>query len=189
MYGVWWAGAEPDVKDVGEGAKGYNALAMQHGAEPNAKVIQDILAKYVHDKGQGTGPKERSRPGALHARRDDRRCSASKACERAQERFGKGKVMTARAGALGPREPRRSTRRSSTPRLCRRDAPGQHLVRRPHGLDLGAHPDLGRREVELHVRLVPGRRADHQADGQGGRRQVRSREEAGRGAAAADCQS
>ena len=26
MYGVWWAGAEPDVKDVGEGAKGYNAL-------------------------------------------------------------------------------------------------------------------------------------------------------------------
>jgi branched-chain amino acid transport system substrate-binding protein len=25
MYGVWWAGAEPDVKDVGAGAKGYNA--------------------------------------------------------------------------------------------------------------------------------------------------------------------
>ncbi len=25
MYGVWWAGAEPDVKDVGDGAKGYNA--------------------------------------------------------------------------------------------------------------------------------------------------------------------
>jgi branched-chain amino acid transport system substrate-binding protein len=23
MYGVWWAGAEPDVRDVGEGAKGY----------------------------------------------------------------------------------------------------------------------------------------------------------------------
>ena len=34
MYGVWWAGAEPDVKDVGDGAKGYNALALQHGAEP-----------------------------------------------------------------------------------------------------------------------------------------------------------
>jgi hypothetical protein len=27
MYGVWWSGAEPDVKDVGDGAKGYNALA------------------------------------------------------------------------------------------------------------------------------------------------------------------
>src|SRR5262245_25152553 len=23
MYGVWWAGSEPDVKDVGDGAKGY----------------------------------------------------------------------------------------------------------------------------------------------------------------------
>ena len=33
-------------------------------------------------------------------------------------------------------------------------AADQHLVRRPHGLDVGAHPDLGRREVELHVRLV-----------------------------------
>ncbi|MFL5104881.1 MAG: ABC transporter substrate-binding protein, partial [Xanthobacteraceae bacterium] len=28
MYGVWWSGAEPDVKDVGEGAQGYNALAL-----------------------------------------------------------------------------------------------------------------------------------------------------------------
>ena len=32
MYGVWWAGAEPDVKDVADGAKGYNAVTMQHGA-------------------------------------------------------------------------------------------------------------------------------------------------------------
>jgi branched-chain amino acid transport system substrate-binding protein len=36
MYGVWWSGAEPDVKDVGEGAKGYNAVTMQHGAEPQS---------------------------------------------------------------------------------------------------------------------------------------------------------
>jgi branched-chain amino acid transport system substrate-binding protein len=50
MYGVWWAGAEPDVKDVGDGAKGYNALALQHGAEPNAKVVKEILDK-VHGKG------------------------------------------------------------------------------------------------------------------------------------------
>jgi branched-chain amino acid transport system substrate-binding protein len=55
MYGVWWSGAEPDVKDVGDGAKGYNAVTMQHGAEPGSKVVADIL-KNVHDKGQGTGP-------------------------------------------------------------------------------------------------------------------------------------
>src|SRR5437763_15445903 len=57
MYGVWWSGAEPDVKDVGEGAKGYNAVAMQHGAEPQSAVVKEILEK-VHGKGQGTGPKE-----------------------------------------------------------------------------------------------------------------------------------
>src|SRR4029434_586462 len=57
MYGVWWAGAEPDVKDVGEGAKGYNAVTMQHGAERNSKFVKDVLEQ-VHGKGQGTGPKE-----------------------------------------------------------------------------------------------------------------------------------
>ena len=56
MYGVWWAGAEPDVKDVGEGAKGYHALALNtSGQQP--KVIQDIL-KYVYAKGQGAGAKD-----------------------------------------------------------------------------------------------------------------------------------
>ena len=43
MYGVWWASAEPDVKDVGDGAKGYNGLALQHGAEPNSKIVKDVL--------------------------------------------------------------------------------------------------------------------------------------------------
>ncbi|MEZ7833809.1 MAG: ABC transporter substrate-binding protein [Burkholderiaceae bacterium] len=57
MYGVWWSGAEPDVKDVAAGAKGYNALALQHGAEPNADVVKEVLSK-LHGKGNGTGPQE-----------------------------------------------------------------------------------------------------------------------------------
>jgi len=56
MYGVWWAAAEPDVTPVGADAKGYNGLALQHGAG-RAKVHEDIL-KQVHDKGQGSGPKD-----------------------------------------------------------------------------------------------------------------------------------
>jgi branched-chain amino acid transport system substrate-binding protein len=56
MYGVWWAAAEPDVLPVGADAKGYNGLALQHGAG-RAKMHDDIL-KMVHDKGQGTGPRE-----------------------------------------------------------------------------------------------------------------------------------
>ena len=64
MYGVWWAGAEPDVKDVGEGAKGYNALALQHGAEPAAE-------------GDPGHPEARARQGPGHRARRTRsaRCS------------------------------------------------------------------------------------------------------------------
>jgi len=91
MYGVWWAGAEPDTRDVGEGAKGYNALALNtSGTQP--KVIQDIL-KYVHDKGQGTGPKDEV-GSVLYTRGVIIQVLSIEAVRRAQERFGKGKVMT-----------------------------------------------------------------------------------------------
>jgi branched-chain amino acid transport system substrate-binding protein len=56
MYGVWWSGAEPDVRPAGEGAKGYNALALQHSAGRGA--VQEQVLKLLYDKGQGTGPRE-----------------------------------------------------------------------------------------------------------------------------------
>ncbi len=91
MYGVWWAGAEPDVRDVGANAKGYNALALNtSGTEP--KVIQDIL-KIVHDKGQGTGPRDEV-GSVLYTRGVIIQMLTVEAVKRAQERFGKGKVMT-----------------------------------------------------------------------------------------------
>ncbi|MCF8184092.1 MAG: ABC transporter substrate-binding protein [Polynucleobacter sp.] len=92
MYGVWWSGAEPDVKDVGDGAKGYNALAMQHGAEPNAKVIKEMLQK-VHAKGQGTGPKEEVGE-VLYMRGLISSMLQVEAVRAAQGRYGKGKHIT-----------------------------------------------------------------------------------------------
>jgi branched-chain amino acid transport system substrate-binding protein len=92
MYGVWWAGAEPDVKDVGDGAKGYNAVAMQHGAEPQSKVVKDILA-LVHDKGQGTGPRDEAGQ-VLYMRGAMSAMIGTEGIRAAQERFGKGKVMS-----------------------------------------------------------------------------------------------
>jgi len=92
MLGVWWAGAEPDVKDVGAGAKGYSALALQHSAEPNSKVVKDVLAQ-VHAKGQGTGPKEEVGQ-VLYMRGLISAMLAAEGVRKAQERFGKGKVMT-----------------------------------------------------------------------------------------------
>ncbi|MEX8518903.1 MAG: ABC transporter substrate-binding protein [Leptothrix sp. (in: b-proteobacteria)] len=92
MYGVWWAGAEPDVKDVGEAAKGYNAGALQHGAQPDSKIIQDILTK-VHAKGQGTGPKDEV-GSVLYMRGMISAMLGVEGVKRAQEKYGKGKIMT-----------------------------------------------------------------------------------------------
>ncbi|HEV7578353.1 MAG TPA: ABC transporter substrate-binding protein [Caldimonas sp.] len=91
MYGVWWAGAEPDVKDVGEGAKGYNALALNPSGQ-SPKVIQDIL-KFVHDKNQGSGPRDEV-GSVLYTRGVLIQMLGVEAVRRAQERYGKGKVMT-----------------------------------------------------------------------------------------------
>jgi branched-chain amino acid transport system substrate-binding protein len=91
MYGVWWAAAEPDVKDVGDGAKGYHGLALQHGAEPNAKVVKEVL-DLVHAKGQGTGPKEEV-GSVLYMRGLMAAMLSTEGVRRAQERFGKGKVV------------------------------------------------------------------------------------------------
>ncbi len=52
MYGVWWSGAEPDVRPAEGGAKGYNAAMLQHGAGQFA--VHKDLKKYLYDKGLGS---------------------------------------------------------------------------------------------------------------------------------------
>ncbi len=99
MWGVWWAGAEPDVKDVGAGAKGYNAVTMQHGTEKGADVVKEVLAK-LHDKGQGTGPKEEV-GDVLYMRGLMSAMFGVEGVRAAQERFGKGKVVTGEQARWG----------------------------------------------------------------------------------------
>ncbi|MFO1200265.1 MAG: ABC transporter substrate-binding protein [Burkholderiaceae bacterium] len=85
MYGGWYAGAEPDVRPAGDGAKGFHAVTM---SPPGiGKVQQDIL-KLLHDKNQGTGPREevgevRYNSGLLQG------VYAVEAVRRAQEKYGK----------------------------------------------------------------------------------------------------
>lgn len=91
IYGVWWAGTEPDVRDVGAGAKGYQALAL-NGYGQDSKVMQEILA-HVHGKGNGTG--SRDEVGAvIYTRGVLIQMLTVEAIRTAQEKFGKGKVMT-----------------------------------------------------------------------------------------------
>ncbi len=88
LFGVWWSAAEPDVKDVGEAAKGYTGLVV---TGDGGKVIQDVK-KFVHDKKQGTGPIEEL-DTTLYNRGLVSAVLAVEGVRRAQERFGKGKIM------------------------------------------------------------------------------------------------
>ena len=89
MYGVWWSAAEPDVKDIGEGAKGYNGLVA---TGYTGKILADIK-KTLHDKKAGAGPVEEVGT-VLYNRGMTSAMLAVEGVFRAQERFGKGKVMT-----------------------------------------------------------------------------------------------
>ena len=99
MFGTWWSGAEPDLRDIGAAAKGHNAVMMQHGAELQSQVVKEILDK-VHAKGQGTGPKEEVGQ-VLYMRGVVGAMLAVEGVRAAQERFGKGKVMTGEQARWG----------------------------------------------------------------------------------------
>ncbi|KRC00850.1 ABC transporter permease [Hydrogenophaga sp. Root209] len=99
MYGNWWAASEPDVQDVGDGAKGYNGLAFQHGAHHEAKVSQEMLTK-LYAANKGTGPKEQV-GNVLYMRGAIAAMLSVEGVRAAQERFGKGKVMTGEQARWG----------------------------------------------------------------------------------------
>jgi branched-chain amino acid transport system substrate-binding protein len=89
MYGVWWSAAEPDVKDIGEGAKGYNGLVVTG----NSGKVLDTIRKDLHGKKLGSGPVEEVGQ-VLYNRGMVSAALAVEGTFRAQERYGKGKVMT-----------------------------------------------------------------------------------------------
>ena len=86
MYGVWWSGAEPDVRPAEDGAKGYNAITLQHTAG-QFKLHED-LKKYVYDKGQGSAKWEDTGE-ILYVRGLINAMLGVEAIRIAQERFGK----------------------------------------------------------------------------------------------------
>jgi branched-chain amino acid transport system substrate-binding protein len=90
MYGVWWSGAEPDVRPAEDGATGYNAAALQHTS--GRFKVHDDLKKYVYDKGQGTARWEDTGE-VLYVRGLINAMLGIEAIRTAQERFGK-KPMT-----------------------------------------------------------------------------------------------
>ena len=153
MYGVWWSGAEPDVKDVGDGAKGYNArgdAARRRAGREGRQGHPDAGAR----QGPGHRAEGRGRLGAVHARRDRARCSASKASSARRSATARARSMTGEQARWGLENLALDQKKL--------DALGFAGVMRPvsttcadhMGASLGAHPHLGRHQVGLHLRLV-----------------------------------
>jgi branched-chain amino acid transport system substrate-binding protein len=92
IYSIWWAGSDHDVKDLGEGAKGFNTVTI-HNSSAKDKVHDD-MRKFVYEKGQGTAADVREVGAMAHTRGMMISMLQVEAIRAAQEKFGKGKVMT-----------------------------------------------------------------------------------------------
>ena len=92
IYSVWWAGSDHDVKDIGAGAKGYNTVTIHNTAERD-KVHDDVKAT-LYDKGQGTASDVEELGQLAHTRGMMIAMLQVEAIRTAQEKYGKGKVMT-----------------------------------------------------------------------------------------------
>nr|MBF0683175.1 ABC transporter substrate-binding protein [Pseudomonas sp.] len=92
MYAIWWAGSDHDVRDIGPGAKGYNAITVHNSAARDR--VHDDLQKLIYDKGQGTASNASEIGVMAHTRGMMISMMQVEAIRAAQEKFGKGKALT-----------------------------------------------------------------------------------------------
>jgi branched-chain amino acid transport system substrate-binding protein len=92
ILGVWWAGSEEDVIPAGDAAKGYVSAAFS-APGTSFPVMQEIQKK-VYGSGKGN-LEDKSRLGSIyHTRGVTYGIMIVEAIRKAQDKFGKGKVMT-----------------------------------------------------------------------------------------------
>jgi branched-chain amino acid transport system substrate-binding protein len=91
MYGVWWSGAEQDVRPAEAGSIGYHSAALQHTAGHIA--LHADLKKHVYDTKKGHAKWEDTGE-ILYVRGLINAMLGTEAIRAAQEKFGKGKPVT-----------------------------------------------------------------------------------------------
>jgi branched-chain amino acid transport system substrate-binding protein len=91
MLGVWWAGSEEDTIPSGDAAKGYTAMTFN--TPGNYPVIDDIRQK-VYAAGKGNLAEQARIGSVYHMRGMTLAILWVEAIRTAQEKYGKGKVMT-----------------------------------------------------------------------------------------------
>ncbi|MDO4682059.1 MAG: ABC transporter substrate-binding protein [Lautropia sp.] len=92
IYSIWWAGSDHDVKDIGKNAKGYKTVTIHNTAERGK--VHDEIKTMLYDKGKGTGKNANELGSMAHTRGMVIAMLQVEAVRAAQEKFGKGKVMT-----------------------------------------------------------------------------------------------
>lgn len=91
MLGVWWAGSEEDTIPAGDAAKGYTTMTFN---TPGNYPVLDEIRKKVYAAGKGNMD-DKSRVGSVyHMRGVTAAILWVEAMRNAQEKFGKGKVVT-----------------------------------------------------------------------------------------------
>ena len=91
ILGVWWAGSEEDVIPAGAAAKGYTTMTFN---TPGNYPVLDQIRKKVYGAGKGN-LQDKSRIGSVyHMRGVTAAILWTEAIRKAQEKYGKGKVMT-----------------------------------------------------------------------------------------------
>ena len=92
MLGVWWAGSEEDVIPAGEAAKGYTTMTFN---TPGNYPVLDQIRQKVYGANKGN-LEDKSRVGSVyHMRGVTAAILWTEAIRTAQEKYGKGKLMSA----------------------------------------------------------------------------------------------
>jgi branched-chain amino acid transport system substrate-binding protein len=92
IYAIWWGGSDHDVRDIGEGAKGFNTITIHNTADHDK--VHDEVKTLVYDKGQGTAQDPKELGVLAHTRGMVISMLQVEAIRTAQEKYGKGKTMT-----------------------------------------------------------------------------------------------
>lgn len=91
ILGVWWAGSEEDVIPAGDAAKGYSTMTYN---TPGNYPVLDEIRKKIYGAGKGNLA-DKDRIGSVyHMRGITAGMLFVEAVKKAQEKYGKGKVMT-----------------------------------------------------------------------------------------------
>src|SRR5690606_35856317 len=91
ILGVWWAGSEEDTIAAGPAAKGYTSMTFN---TPGNYPVLDEIRKTVYGAGKGNLSDPKRIGSVYHMRGVTAGILWVEAIRVAQEKFGKGKVLT-----------------------------------------------------------------------------------------------